>query len=211
MSLSNNFDSNISYFTDLVQTHFEAVNEIYNEKVHRRFLRHPFSSCPGCRSCVWILVHLSSTRTAQRTGASTSRYLTSMTLSEFCLAYMFISWISPLLGLLAWHPWALCRSRQNSGSSHSFNNGRWTDLSTTPSLHWRELGHSLGAQHDEDAKDEDCGQKHHGSHDMNALVEEFSTCSARTMQDKLNMVLEDTKLNCLVTDDESPQRSIPVW
>jgi len=37
-----------------------------------------------------------------------------------------------------------------------------------------------------------------------SLIEQFSNCSARTMQDKLNTVLEDSKLNCLLQDDESP-------
>ena len=54
-------------------------------------------------------------------------------------------------------------------------------------------------------KDEDCGQNYIMAATMkDSLVEEFSTCSARTMQEKLNMVLEDTKLNCLGTDDDSP-------
>jgi len=68
-----------------------------------------------------------------------------------------------------------------------------------------ELGHSLGAQHDEEVKDEDCGDNYIMAATMNdSLVEQFSNCSARTMQDKISLVLKDTSHNCLLQDDESP-------
>eukprot|EP00090_Calanus_glacialis_P032140 TRINITY_DN53321_c0_g1_i1.p1 TRINITY_DN53321_c0_g1~~TRINITY_DN53321_c0_g1_i1.p1 ORF type:complete len:389 (-),score=99.90 TRINITY_DN53321_c0_g1_i1:73-1239(-) len=202
--LYKHYDSNISYFTDLIQTHFDAVNEIYNDKVFTGDL----SDIHFKLSRIQVMFGSCASFKYENCTENRSKYLEifdQYDFSDFCLAYMFtyLDFHNGTAGLASIG--TMCRRRQNSGFITLLNNGLDRPVNDSIITLAHELGHSLGAQHDEDVKDEDCGQNYIMAATMNdSLVEEFSDCSARTMQDKLNMVLKDTKLNCLVTDDESP-------
>jgi len=202
--LYKHFDSNISYFTDLIQTHFEAVNELYNEKVFTDDL----SDIHFKLSRIQVMFGSCASFKYENCTENRSKYLEifdQYDFSEFCLAYMFtyLDFHNGTAGLASIG--TMCRHRQNSGFITLLNNGLDRPINDSIITLAHELGHSFGAQHDEDVKDEDCGRNYIMAATMNdSLVEEFSNCSARSMQEKVNMVLDDSKLNCLVTDDESP-------
>ena len=85
------------------------------------------------------------------------------------------------------------------------NNGQDRSINDSIITLAHELGHSLGAEHDEDVKDQDCGSNYIMAATMNdSAIPEFSKCSAMVIRDKLNSILEDDSLNCLATDDETP-------
>eukprot|EP00092_Neocalanus_flemingeri_P013994 GFUD01015096.1.p1 GENE.GFUD01015096.1~~GFUD01015096.1.p1 ORF type:complete len:391 (-),score=85.89 GFUD01015096.1:380-1552(-) len=202
--LYKHFDSNLTYFTDLVQTHFEKVNEIYNEKVFTGDL----ADIHFKLSRIQVMFGSCASFKYENCTENRSKYLEifdQYDFSQFCLAYMFtyLDFHNGTAGLASIG--TLCRRRQNSGFITLLNNNQDRPINDSIITLAHELGHSLGAQHDEDVKDEDCGRNYIMAGTMNdSLVEEFSNCSARTMQDKLNTVMGDTKLNCLLTDDESP-------
>jgi len=202
--LYKQYDSNLTYFTDLIQTHFDRVNEIYDRKVfagdladvHFKLARIQvmFGSCASFK-------YENCTENREKYLEIFDQY----DFSEFCLAYMFtyLDFHNGTAGLASIG--TMCRHRKNSGFITLLNNDQDRPLNDSIITLAHELGHSLGANHDEEVKDEDCGQNYIMAATMNdSLVEEFSACSVRTMQEKLNSVLEDTSLNCLLTDDESP-------
>ena len=86
--LYKHFDSNISYFTDLIQTHFEAVNQIYNEKVFTGDL----SDIHFKLSRVQVMFGSCAAFRYENCTENRSKYLEifdQYDFSEFCLAYMF--------------------------------------------------------------------------------------------------------------------------
>ena len=86
--LYKQYDSNISYFTDMVQTHFEAVNEIYNEKVFTDDL----SDIHFKLSRIQVMFGSCASFKYENCTENRSKYLEifdQYDFSEFCLAYMF--------------------------------------------------------------------------------------------------------------------------
>jgi len=202
--LYKHFDSNISYFTDMIQTHFEVVNSIYNQKVFNEDL----SDIHFKLSRVQVMFGSCAAFRYENCTENRSKYLEifdQYDFSEFCLAYMFtyLDFHNGTAGLASIG--TMCRHRQNSGFITLLNNGLDRSINDSIITLAHELGHSLGAQHDQDVKDEDCGENYIMAATMNdSLVEEFSNCSVRSMKEKVAVVLEDPMLNCLLTDDESP-------
>ena len=85
------------------------------------------------------------------------------------------------------------------------NNGQDRPVNDSIITLAHELGHSLGAEHDEDVKDKDCGSNYIMAATMNeSAIPEFSECSAMVIRDKINAVLVDNSMNCLATDNETP-------
>ena len=86
--LYRQYDSNISYFTDMIQTHFEAVNEIYNEKVFTDDL----SDIHFKLSRIQVMFGSCASFKYENCTENRSKYLEifdQYDFSEFCLAYMF--------------------------------------------------------------------------------------------------------------------------
>ena len=86
--LYKHYDSNISYFTDLIQTHFEAVNDIYNEKVFKGDL----SDIHFKLSRIQVLFGSCASFKYDNYTENRSKYLQifeQYDFIDFCLAYMF--------------------------------------------------------------------------------------------------------------------------
>ena len=86
--LYRQYDSNISYFTDMIQTHFEAVNEIYNKKVFTDDL----SDIHFKLSRIQVMFGSCASFKYENCTENRSKYLEifdQYDFSEFCLAYMF--------------------------------------------------------------------------------------------------------------------------
>ena len=86
--LYKHYNSNISYFTDLIQTHFEAVNEIYNEKVFTGDL----SDIHFKLSRIQVMFVSCASFKYENCAENKSKYLQifdQYDFSDFCLAYMF--------------------------------------------------------------------------------------------------------------------------
>ena len=86
--LYKHYNSNISYFTDLIQTHFEAVNELYNEKVFTGDL----SDIHFKLSRIQVMFGSCASFKYENCTENRSKYLEifdQYDFSDFCLAYMF--------------------------------------------------------------------------------------------------------------------------
>ena len=86
--LYKHYKSNISYFIDLIQTHFEAVNDIYNEKVFKGDL----SDIHFKLSRIQVVFGSFASFKYDNCTENRTKYLQifdQYDFSHFCLAFMF--------------------------------------------------------------------------------------------------------------------------
>ena len=101
----------------------------------------------------------------------------------------------------------LCRPRQNSGFITLLNYGEERPVNESILTLAHELGHSLGANHDGEPEDRECGSNMIMAATTNSsdpVTMAFSNCSLTDIRAKLDEVTGDPSVTCLREDDLLP-------
>lgn len=129
--------------------------------------------------------------------------------SDFCLAFMFtyLDFDNGTAGLAS--VGTLCKKTKNTGFITLLNHGQEVSLDEATLTLAHELGHNFGAGHDDEEKlkDQNCGEGYIMGSTTNTTSEtkkRFSNCSVNAIRSKVESVLSEDSLNCLLEDDETP-------
>lgn len=210
------YDKDMPAIVDNVNKHFDQINQIYNEKIFTGDLggvyfkvariQVMFGSCDAIK-------YENCTHQREKFLEIFDQY----DFKEFCLAYMFTfrDFHNGTAGLASTP--GLCRREKNSGFITFLNYNLTRNINETVITLAHELGHSLGALHDNKVKEVDGGTEECNSTTSEEcgcgsgfIMEgfsngttrpEFSNCSVDRIKQNIKQVMESSA-NCLKQEEE---------